>query len=46
MWAISQSLPVDTSRHCGRNLQGLMDAHKIVMHEIDRHHVLVVFGFL
>jgi hypothetical protein len=33
-------------RHCRRHFQRLMNAHEIVVHKIDRHHVRVVFGLL
>jgi hypothetical protein len=29
----------DASSHCWRNLQGLMDAHEIVVNEIDRNQI-------
>ena len=41
---ISQSLRVTPAAIAGRDLQRLMDAHEIVVHEVDRHHVRVVFG--
>ena len=34
----------DAGRHRGSNFQGLMNSHEIVVHEIDRHHVRMVFG--
>ena len=36
----------NTSSHRSRDAQHLMDAHNIVMHEIDRHGVRVVRNLL
>jgi hypothetical protein len=33
-------------RHCWGATKGLMNANEIVVHEVDRHRVLVVRGFL
>src|ERR1035437_4540480 len=36
----------NASGHCRRNLQRLMNAHEIVVHEVNRHHMSVVFCLL
>ena len=36
----------DASGHRWRHLQRLMNSHKIVVHEINRHHVRMIFGLL
>ena len=42
--AISGSFSTD--RHRGSDFQCLMNAHEIVVHEVDRHHMRVVFSLL
>jgi hypothetical protein len=44
--AVFSKFARNASGHRGRDTQGLMDANEIVMHEIDRHHVRVVFSLL
>jgi hypothetical protein len=46
MSAISRSFDVLPAAIAGVTFKVLMDAHEIVVHEVDRHHMRVVRGFL
>jgi len=46
MSAISQSLPVPFRGHRGRNPKRVINAHEIIVHEVQVHHVSVDFGLL